>query len=263
MAVKTGILRPDQREKFDRDGFLRFDPEIPDSVLDSLRRELEPCYLHDEGVEDGVVYSPGPPPRIRDAWRISDNVKAIALAPKVLAILAELYGRKPLCFQTLNFPVPTQQLPHSDSIHFSPPDHDYMCGVWVALEDIDMDNGPLIYYPSSHKLPYLDFDDIGLPRRSEFSSNDEFRIARNRAYTAHVADLIEQHRFQPEYGTMTKGEALIWAANLLHGGSFQRDKTRTRHSQVSHYLFEGATGYYTAVVSDPDNRVWNEPQWVS
>ena len=29
----------------------------------------------------------------------------------------------------------------------------FMCGVWVALEDMDMDNGPLVYYPGSHQLP--------------------------------------------------------------------------------------------------------------
>ena len=29
----------------------------------------------------------------------------------------------------------------------------FMCGVWVALEDMDMENGPLVYYPGSHKLP--------------------------------------------------------------------------------------------------------------
>jgi len=30
-----------------------------------------------------------------------------------------------------------------------------MCGVWLALEDIDADNGPLIYYPGSHRGPHF------------------------------------------------------------------------------------------------------------
>src|SRR5262249_3213297 len=34
-----------------------------------------------------------------------------------------------------------------------------------------------------------------------------------------------------------KGHALIWAANLLHGGSPVADPDRTRHSQVTHYFF--------------------------
>ena len=35
------------------------------------------------------------------------------------------------------------------------------------------------------------------------------------------------------------GQALIWAANLFHGGSPIVDTTRTRLSQVTHYYFEG------------------------
>ena len=80
-------------------------------------------------------------------------MRALATAPKVLALLDELYGREPLPFQTLNFRRGTQQAPHSDALHFSTIPAGFMCGVWVALEDMDMDNGPLVYYPGSHLLP--------------------------------------------------------------------------------------------------------------
>jgi hypothetical protein len=47
-----------------------------------------------------------------------------------------------------------------------------------------------------------------------------------------------------------KGQALIWAANLLHGGSAQKDLKRTRYSQVTHYYFKGCS-YYTPLGSVP------------
>jgi ectoine hydroxylase-related dioxygenase (phytanoyl-CoA dioxygenase family) len=265
--METEMLSQAQREQFDRDGYLRFDPGVSDAVLDGVLKDLEPRYLREGDapqLDNGVLYSPGAKPRIRDAWRISENVRGIALAPKVLAVLTELYGRKPCCFQTLNFPVSTEQAPHSDSMHFSPDQPNYMCGVWVALEDIDMDNGPLIYYPGSHRLPFLDYDDIGFQaQEGEYSQHVNFVRDRNSQYESYVANLIEQHGFKPEYGTINRGEALVWAANLLHGGSPLRDRSRSRQSQVSHYLFEGSTGYYTAMVSGPDRRVWNEVGWVT
>jgi hypothetical protein len=46
-----------------------------------------------------------------------------------------------------------------------------------------------------------------------------------------------------------KGQALIWCANLLHGGSPQTDPTRTRWSQVTHYFFDDCV-YYTPAFSD-------------
>ena len=88
-----------------------------------------------------------------DAWKISDAARGVALAPAVLAALDQLYGRTPRPFQTLNFPIGTQQPAHSDSMFFSASPPKFMCGVWIALEDMDTENGPLVYYPGSHKLP--------------------------------------------------------------------------------------------------------------
>ena len=80
----------------------------------------------------------------------------------ILRLLETLYGRPAFPFQTLTFPVGTQQPPHSDSVHFSAVPDGFMCGVWVALEDIDTDNGPLIYYPGSHRWPHFGNEHIGV-----------------------------------------------------------------------------------------------------
>ena len=235
-------------------------PRFRTSVLDGVLADLESRYLGEGDapvLKDGVFYYPHVK-RIRDAWHISENAKAIALAPKVLGTLEGLYGRvrsvsRPSISQRLRSRLHT---PTPDPS--SPSEPEYMCGVWVALEDIDMDNGPLIYYPGSHKLPFLDYDDIDFKSQPEQYKDKThlYSAARNSEYEEHVAGLIEQHGFEPKYATIQKGEAMIWSANLLHGGAPLRNPSRTRHSQVSHYLFEGATGYYTAMVSGPDFRVW-------
>ena len=46
-----------------------------------------------------------------------------------------------------------------------------------------------------------------------------------------------------------KGQALIWAANLLHGGEPINKAGASRYSQVSHYYFEDCT-YYTPLFTD-------------
>src|SRR6185295_7491231 len=76
-----------------------------------------------------------------------------------------LYGRNPFPFQTLNFLRGSQQRVHSDTIHFNSKPARFMCGAWAALEDITPENGPLFYYPGSHKLPEYTYHDIGLPQQ--------------------------------------------------------------------------------------------------
>jgi ectoine hydroxylase-related dioxygenase (phytanoyl-CoA dioxygenase family) len=256
-----------QRVAFDRDGYLVIDPEIPDEIIEGILSDLEPRYVYEGNeriVKDGVVYSPGKSPRIKDAWRVSKNVKRTALAPRVHAILEALYDRKPLAFQTLNFRTGTQQPTHSDAMHFVPEDSKYMCGVWVALEDIDMDNGPLVYYPGSHKLPLTSAADLGFDaRQDEFPSYHAYIAARNHQYEQYVRDLISEHGFAAEYGTLEKGEALIWSSNLLHGGAAHRDPSRTRHSQVTHYLFEGSLRVRTPMEAEGDVESWKELTFVA
>lgn len=151
----------DAKEAFERDGFLMFDPEIPERTIDRAVADAEfgrPGRL----LRWRRRYPPPDPGRVTDAWAFSQSVKAVALAPAVLRVLMILYGREPRPFQTLDFKVGTQQKAHADAVHFNTEPPGFMCGVWVAMEDIGMDCGPLVYHPRSHKLPYVSPQDVGI-----------------------------------------------------------------------------------------------------
>ena len=182
--------------------------------------------------------------RIQNAWRTNADVKSIACNSQILHLLETLYGRKALPFQTLNFPVGTQQHIHTDSVHFSSNPERFMCGVWVALEDTDADNGPLVFYPRSHRWPIYTNEHIG--RCVAQMKEPPTQLM----YEQMWRELLAASGVEPAYFYAKKGQALIWAANLLHGGAPQRDPGRTRWSQVTHYFFEDCA-YYTPMMSDP------------
>lgn len=181
--------------------------------------------------------------RIQDAWKTDDDVKAIAANSALLTLLGKLYGREAFPFQTLNFPVGTQQHPHSDSVHFSSLPERFMCGVWLAFEDAHPDAGPLVYYPGSHKWPIVTNAMIG--RRGWQSTAPSAQTPFEGVWRA----MLDASGTQPETFFARKGQALIWAANLLHGGGLQNDPCRTRWSQVTHYYFKDCI-YYTPAFSD-------------
>ena len=181
--------------------------------------------------------------RIENAWNISEHVKALASNETIMALLAKLYGRRAWPFQTLNFPMGSQQHFHTDAIHFSSVPERFMCGVWVALEDIGPQQGPLEFYPGTHKWPVYGNEHIGRKGvHHKLSTQGDF----HELWEALVARAgIARETFCPR-----KGQTLIWAANLLHGGAAQHDPARTRWSQVTHYYFEDCA-YYTPMKSDP------------
>ena len=237
------VVTEAQIDQFHADGFMVFDPMIPEAVLD---RAVDFVNNQPE-VKDGVHHGS----RVFDGWTFSRAIKDIALAPRVHRLLRQLYYRKPLPFQTLNFPIGTEQKVHSDTIHFHSDPPSYMCGVWTALEDIDMENGPLIYYPGSHKLPLVEIEHFAPAPGFEHYAD----------YEKVIEKLVKDRGLTPHYAVIKKGLCFVWAANLLHGGSVHRDKGRTRHSQVTHYFFEGCQ-HYRPMDSYGGYRHLKPPKWI-
>jgi len=238
-----------QREAFERDGFLVADDAVDAGTIDAIVAELADFYGEQRHERDGVTFFRN---RIQDAWKINEKVKSVALAPAMLQLLEGLYGRGQLPFQTINFRTGTQQKPHSDALHFSTMPEGFMAGVWVAFEDMDRANGPLIYYPGSHKRPFVRPADFGAEAKWENYGS----------YEDYIGALVAERGLEPQYATIKKGQALIWSANLLHGGAPQEDRSRSRHSQVTHYFFESCR-YYTPMVSEGENVRWRDPVWIS
>jgi hypothetical protein len=112
-------------------GYLIIDPEISD--VDGVAQEIVGACEQDPEYQQ----------RLLDEWEWVPAIRRLALTPKILSTLRTLYGRDPIPMQTLNFGRGTQQRAHSDSVHFSSVPRGFMCGVWIALEDIDETNGPL------------------------------------------------------------------------------------------------------------------------
>ncbi|MDE2623744.1 MAG: phytanoyl-CoA dioxygenase family protein [Betaproteobacteria bacterium] len=216
------------------------DPKIFERI-ERIKANLGPRFGID--VRDPEALKTQGDNRIQDAWQFDDDVAAIASNSEVVAMLGALWGRRAFPFQTLNFPVGTQQAAHSDSVHFSSLPERFMCGVWLAMEDIDPDAGPLLYYPGSHRWPLLSNLAIGHKNRN----ND--RKSAQAPFEEIWQAIVAAQQLQPETFLARKGQALIWSANLLHGGSPQADPRLTRWSQVTHYYFEDCI-YYTPAFSD-------------
>jgi hypothetical protein len=196
-------------------------PEVDD--FDALARDV---------ISQTKVILPGKG-RLQDAWRRIAAVRAIAANRHIMDLLEFAYGRRSIPFQTLNFTVGTEQATHSDTIHFSSFPHNFMCGVWVAYEDTDTENGALHYVPGSHKLRAMAPEDFGIESGSYRTRNDTYK-----KYEVALADYISALGMKRAKIPLKKGQALVWTANLFHGGEPVLNSSRTRYSQVTHYYFD-------------------------
>ena len=245
-SADTITLKKDFEEK----GYVVIDTNLETQLIDGVVSDLSPYFgdnrehpIHAPSADEG---------RIQDAWYISQNVLALAHCETVLDILKQLYGAEAKPFQTLNFYKGTEQAVHVDSVHFNCEPFGMMCGVWIALEDIGPDQGPLIYYPGSHELPEMNYDYFGLE-----GNYDNYR-----QYLDGLHALIDKHGYKPEYGILKKGQAVIWSANIIHGGSHQVNKELTRHSQVTHYYMGNPKCWRPSMTKNPKRRHYFKPEVV-
>lgn len=229
-------------QEYHDNGFVVVSGLFDESLIDRVQQEAERAF--DKTVK---IKTYRDDTRVQDLWMASEPVKNLSCTPSLLSILEMLYGREAVPFQTLNFRVGTQQRAHSDTIHFSSLPARYMCGVWVALEDITAENGPVFYYPGSHRLPEYNFSHIWQePKDPDYSDY--------KAYEDFIEKVVAQCGFEKKAFHAKKGDALIWSSNIIHGGSKVEKEGSTRWSQVTHYYFADCI-YYTPMVS---NMVTNE-----
>jgi len=216
---------------------------IPESLLDTAWQAYERAVqrgvitLAPESAGDGDEL-PGrflnPHKRVRPFCRVAKHVGLMDWFQRLLGHPAKL-------LQTIASHKGSQQAAHSDSIHMTTYPLGYLAAAWIAFEDIRTDSGPLVFYPGSHRLPYVFSHDLRIS--VEDMKHDGYATYRAR-YEPFVQRLIEEHGLRPKHFEARKGDVLIWHANLLHGGSPRRDLRLTRKALVGHYFVKGAFVYH-------------------
>lgn len=177
--------------------------------------------------------------KIMFAFHKSKIIQHIGLDQKLLDLLKVFLGGKVHLFSSINFLMGSQQKAHSDSIHMTTYPLGGLLGVWIALEDISSENGPLSYYPGSHKLPYY--------LNSEYDNEGNWALIGKKLYHEYeemLATKLSGKNMEKKIFKAKKGDMLIWHANLIHGGEPHLDKSKTRKSMVFHYFKDGVVCYH-------------------
>ncbi|MFC6997398.1 phytanoyl-CoA dioxygenase family protein [Rufibacter roseus] len=223
----------EQIQEWPNNGYLMLDKFFSEETVDGINQEI------DDMLQSRLVDFNYTNRKIMFAFRQSEKIKEVVFNSDLVKVLEFILGKKVIPFQTINFLKGSEQKAHSDTIHMTTYPLGNLIAVWIALEDITSDNGPLFYYPGSHKLPYVlnpQFDNGG----SFFRIGDDAYPS----YEKKIGQVIEENQLEQKIFYAKKGDAFVWHANLLHGGCPILDPEATRKSMVIHYYAQDAICYH-------------------
>lgn len=222
----------EQIKNWSDNGFMFLPSFLTDDTISSINKEIDI-------ITKKNLIKPTHDNKLPFANKISTIIKDVTYTPELLKILNFLLGKEVVPFQTLNFVKGSNQRAHSDSIHMTTYPLGYLIAVWIALEDTNLNNGPLFYYPGSHRLPFL--------LNNDFNANSTLlKLGRNdyADYEDVVEEIIEKSNFEKTVFLAKKGDVFIWHANLIHGGSPIIDQSLSRKSMVIHYYAKDVIKYH-------------------
>jgi len=221
-------------KKFHKDGYVVIDLKISKKDIKQTVKDISKLANIDDKKKNPDIYHYNKNPRIVEGYKKFKSIKNLCRNKKIIEILKYFYEKKPVPINSINFIKGTDQPLHSDYIHFSSMPHKYLCAAWIALEKTDEKNGSITVVPGSHKFDLIDYSLFNLKTPTSMEELSKFY----KIYENYVRELVKLKKIKPKTLKLKPGQAVIWAANLLHGGKKIIDQSRTRFSQVIHYHFE-------------------------
>jgi phytanoyl-CoA hydroxylase len=241
-AQEASLLR-----RWVTDGYVILPKAVPEDLMAPALADLEGAYngkfpdmrfdIH--GIGRSVPWaaeSQVSPAKALDIHWHSEAVRKAMFAPAILDFLHLIFERRALASQTLGFWRGSQQNGHQDSAYVCYSMPMQFAASWIALEDVKEGAGELFYHVGSHRVGEYRFHNrfkgVAEAKRLGFAdANTEAQIGQ------HVERLAKQAQglgLRTERFLAKRGDALIWAADLVHGGS-TISKSQTRKSLVTHY----------------------------
>jgi hypothetical protein len=170
-----------------------------------------------------------------DLHYFSPVIREVMFAPAIVNFLALIFESKAFASQSLTFYRGSAQDPHQDSAYVAYSVPRQFAASWVAVEDVTIGAGELFYYDGSHRFP--DFLYGGKHKSVSEANRVGPKDKLPTEIPAHVKNLIrlaQVEGLEKSVFAAKKGDALIWHADLVHGGNpISHDVTCK--SVVTHY----------------------------
>lgn len=248
-STKSFLLNKCSKEQWDENGFLHLKSFFSEEYIDEINASIDKSREVFESNRKVKNLKCG---RIANIHASNRDVFKLLNDPNLREVQKQLLDGDPILWGSLTFKVGSQQLAHADAPWFYVEPYGSMIGIWIALEDIKPEAGPLFYIPKSH-LDQLKVKDV-LDKNVQLKEKVEnFRLLNVSASSRQYWDLsksvgdVYAKEWESVDGAVTvcpkKGDVFVWHQWLIHGGSPITNPALSRNSIVSHWVSDACSAF--------------------
>lgn len=268
------LLSVEQYKQYHRDGYLIVRGLLNQSEVAELYELAEEKRLNqlntskkaDENNRDPLKEEFAAATRIHMLSRVNAAAERGMLNPRILDVTEAIIGPDVYALQSMMFlnpPGKGGQGWHQDSCYIRT-HPDTLVGAWIALEEVDEENGCLWVVPGSNHEPIYPPDGVG---GGNVHALDAFADLHGVENVSHIDDEVNTlskvvANYPPPIPVpMSAGDVLFFDSHLFHRSYPNRTTDRYRRSYVCHYCnarswvpwdhdgFEGDSGNYRQILA--------------
>jgi ectoine hydroxylase-related dioxygenase (phytanoyl-CoA dioxygenase family) len=247
---------------FLRDGYVVIPNSVAPEACDEILAEFRATEARNGHLFSPHLDSDGHYPRMINMHLAVPGLRRLFHENRMaLALQDLLFGSETVLYTSLFYERGSGQDIHRDTPYFcTRPEYRYF-GMWVALEDVDEANGPLMAFTGGHQIAEVDREAMATelfgspddaPAMSDLSWN---------AYQTRVADECRAANLELVTLPVSKGSTILWHPQLPHGGAPIADFSRTRFSLVMHTTPENTPVYYQDAFFNPNKPLPTAAGW--
>ena len=187
--------------------------------------------------------------------------RAFAENQRGLEVCDRFFEESTSLYTSLYYERGSEQDFHRDTPYFSTKPAGKYLGVWLALDDVDDENGPLRVTPGSHMLPPIDVEKMAREIFPDPANIPSISMEGWNAYQEAVQQQVRAQGLSQKNVHVKRGDVIIWHPEMLHGGAPHINKKRSRRSLVMHVTPVGVPVYHIDVFFNPSKKVPTKAGW--
>ena len=226
MASEQAGLTPTQKVFYQENGYLVLDSVLSAEECQSFVAHMEDLHAgrkHLEGFFQQDKYGD----RTFNQHLYDQRVLDLLIDSRLDKPLTDCFGGEPEGIQTMHFYEGSEHPFHQDQYYL--PD---CMSAWIAMVDVDADNGPLIVQPGSHKGRLITKQDVPMT----LLPGETYERQQHNRYFPAVKQVFHENGTEAVQVKVNAGDVILFDGKLIHGGAeILRPGTR-RHALACHYI---------------------------